>query len=160
MVHTSRHPRFPITLSGGYVLTSARLPTCTVQSRGGSASMGASSSSSKSPAWYPGEPIANVACYCGDASSQPPLLVGSHDGSQLSITVGKRALTTITTTTAPPPAARGPAADTVGTSPANPSSADMFATDLTAQGKRVERNINTLPVFELAGMKVGGCREQ
>lgn len=144
-----------------WLRSNLRASSCTVQSRGGSESMGASSSSSKSPAWYPGEPSANnVACYYGDASSQPPLLVGSHDGSQLSITVeGKRALTTITTT-APPPAAREPAADTVGISPANPSSADMFATDLTAQGKRVERNINTLPVFELAGMKVGGCREQ
>lgn len=134
---------------------------CTVQSRGGSASMGASSSSSKSPAWYPGEPSANIACYYGDASSQPPLLVGSHDGSQLSTTVeGKRALTTMATTAPSPPAAREPAADTVGDSPANPSSTNMFVTDLTAQGQRVERNINTLPVFELEGMKVGGCHER
>lgn len=139
--------------------------------------MGASSSTSSSegPAWYPGEPSADVLLghenYYGggDASTQqqPSLFTGGRDDSQFSITTaGKRAggaaptTTMTTTTTAASPtstaATEPPVAESggVGNSASSPSSANTATLDLKARAKRVERDINTLPVVELVGMKV------
>eukprot|EP00752_Nemacystus_decipiens_P007234 g6475.t1 len=141
-----------------------------------------STSASKSPAWYPGEPSADVLsghqCYYGEEPphhQQSPFKGGGEDGTQFSITTmaereGKRARgaaasTTTTSTALPSPpstpstptAASEPVADGVGvgSSPSDPSSANrVVAIDLRAEeAKRVERDISALPVVELTGMK-------
>lgn len=129
--------------------------------------MGASSSTSasKSLAWYPGEPSADVLAghdecyYYGDEPSRPSHFKGGGDDTQLSITAdeGKRTGGAAPTTTTASTAERESVADRVGvgSSPSDPSSANKVAIDFKADTKRVERDINTLPVVELAGMKVG-----
>eukprot|EP00903_Cladosiphon_okamuranus_P008928 g8546.t1 len=124
--------------------------------------MGASSStsSSKSPAWYPGEPSDAVSGHdeyycCGNApSSQPPVLKEGSDGAQSSIAAeGKQEAGGVAPTSATTPLPSPSSSPMAASIPGNSSNAKRDAIDPQAESKKAGRDIKALPVVELSGMK-------